>query len=230
MTRPLRYDDSFINILKEKLHDKFLNIFTLKVQSTAFFQKFSLMHALILVGLTDAVFGLVYTIIFFNVVHKDPGVVVMFQVLLVMIGFFFGLIGINASNTMTKKICHVYKNWRILITFAYPLLEIINKFYVYCLFFTNCNRFLTFLLLIPVFMYNLYLTFISWSFYVRLDKAHELLIIHGKHLDKMMENDNYKIMLSNKYMPPDLVTRGSQLELSIGPDIKYAERMSKEIL
>ena len=31
MTRPLRYDDAFINILKEKMHDKFLNIFTLKV-------------------------------------------------------------------------------------------------------------------------------------------------------------------------------------------------------
>ena len=157
MTRPLRYDDSFINILKEKLHSKFLNIFTLKVQSTAFFQKFSLLQALLIVGLTDLVFGIVYTFIFFLIVHKDPGVVVMFQVLLVMIGFFFGLIGINASSSMTKKICHIYKNWRIFITFAYPLLEIINQFYIYCYFFENCSKILSFLLLVLVILSQLYL-------------------------------------------------------------------------
>lgn len=228
MTRPLRYDDSFINILKEKLHSKFLNIFTLKVQSTAFFQKFSLLQALLIVGLTDLVFGIVYTFIFFLIVHKDPGVVVMFQVLLVMIGFFFGLIGINASSSMTKKICHIYKNWRIFITFAYPLLEIINQFYIYCYFFENCSKILSFLLLVLVFIYNLYLTFISWSFYVRLDKAHELLIIHGKYLDKMMENDNYKIMLSNKYMPPDvLLGRSSDMQLSVGPDTRYMDKVDR---
>jgi hypothetical protein len=216
MTRPLRYDDSFINIVKEKLHDKFLNLFDVKVQSTAFFQKFSLLHALIIVGLIDIAISLVYVFLFFKIVHKEPSSLVMLQVLLVMIGLFFGIIGINASSTMTKKVCHIFKNWRIFITFAYPLLEIINGFYIYCLFFENCNRLVAFICLFALFIFNLYLTFVSWSFYVRLDKAHELLIIHGKYLDKMMENDSYKIMLSNKYMPPDLQTRGSNLELSIG--------------
>jgi len=225
MTRPLRYDDSFIHILKEKLHDKFLNIFNLKVQSTAFFQKCSLLQALVIVGFFDLLIGIVYIFIFFKAIQSSPGMLVVFQMLLVIVGFFFGLVGINASSTMTKKVCHIYKNWRIFITFAYPVMEIVNQFYIYCFFFKNCFKILAFLLLLIVFILNLYLTFISWSFYVRLDKAHELLIIHGKYLDKMMENDNYKIMLSQKYMPPDVVlsgsNRGSRCELSIGLERKF---------
>jgi len=55
--------------------------------------------------------------------------------------------------------------------------------------FTNCNYFLTFLALIFWSVFNLYLTLITWSYYVRLDQSHELLIIHGRNLKKIMNND-----------------------------------------
>lgn len=216
MTRPLRYDDSFLNILKEKLHDKFLNIFNIKVQSTAFFQKCSLLQALLVVGLFDLFFGIVYLLIFFKIVHKTTSTFILIQDAIMITSIFFGLIGINASSTMSKRTCHIYKNWRIFITFFNPVLEMFNGFYNYCYSFDQCNQLIAFIVLLLMFILNLYLTFVSWSFYVRLDKSHELLIIHGKYLEKMMENDNYKIMLSHRYMPPDVSSvRGSNIQMSL---------------
>jgi hypothetical protein len=217
MTRPLRYDDAFLSILKEKLHDKFLNLFYIKVQSTAFFQKLSLLNALVLVGFIDVFIGFVYGIIFFKAIHQDPGNIILLHQLLMMMSIVFGILGVNSSSTMSKKTVHIFKNWRIFITFVNPILEVFNGFYNFCFMFTGCYYFIALIFLVIFLVINLYLTFVSWSFFIRLDKCHELLIIHGKYLDKMMENDNYKITLSNKYMPPDTIlsNRGSNVKLSL---------------
>jgi hypothetical protein len=65
MTRPLRYDDSFTSIINEKVHENFLLLFNIKVQSTAFQQKLNLQRSLIIVSLFDLFVGLVISLLFF---------------------------------------------------------------------------------------------------------------------------------------------------------------------
>ena len=51
---------------------------------------------------------------------------------------------------------------------------------------------------------NLYMIKISWSFCIRLNKNQVLLIIHGKHLEKMLTDDNYVIKDFNKFIPNEM--------------------------
>ena len=209
MTRPLCYDDTFINVVDEKLYAKFLNLFTLKVKKNAFFKKLSLLQSLVISALFDIILGIIFSLIFFKIEFSDINTSIKFQLFIVMIGFIFGFIGINVVISMTRYISLVYKNWRLFITFSYPILEINNGFYICCLLLRVCNYFLAFLLLIIFFSMNIYLTLVSWSFFIRLDQAHELLIIHGsKKLKLLMENDFFigKSYYDDfNYTPPDLM-------------------------
>ena len=55
-----------------------------------------------------------------------------------------------------------------------------------------------------IFPVNIYFTKIAWSFCVRLDRSHELLIIHGKYLEKMMNDEQTKFNELKTYLPPDI--------------------------
>jgi len=183
-----------MSIVSEKLHDKFLNIFTIKVQSTAFCQKVNLKQSLFIISLIDFFIGLIIFLLFFRILDLNPdeGVIYIIENLMLILGMVFGLVGMDASTNLKKKNASIYKLWRILITFLIPIFEL---------------RYLGFtIVLFPI---NIYFTKISWSFCVRLDRGHELLIIHGKYLEKMMNDEQIKMTDLRNYIPPDL-NKGSQ--------------------
>ena len=133
MTRPLRYDDSFTNIINEKIHHKFLNIFNVKVQSTAFSQKLNLQRSLLIVSLWDIIFGLIIIIAFFNNIRDmHENLFFFLQNFIIIIGFFFGFVGIDSSTNLRKTNTKIFKNWRIFITFAFPFFELISNFSFLC--------------------------------------------------------------------------------------------------
>jgi hypothetical protein len=204
MTRPLRYDDQFKNIISEKIHDKFLNIFNIKVQSTAFSQKLNLQRSLLITSLWDIITGIIIFFAFFNSVkEKKEDMLFILQNFLLIIGIFLGCVGIDSSTNLRKLNTKIYKNWRIFITFAFPLLEIFNNFSFLCYYMQQCSHFENLIFVLIIFLINLYFTKIAWSFYIRISKGHELLIIHGKYLEKMINDESYKLNDVKKYVPPE---------------------------
>jgi hypothetical protein len=204
MARPLRYEDSFMNIINEKIHDKFLKLFTIKVQSTAFCQKLNLQRSLMIASLFDITLGFIISISFFHSIQVSYDSFLYFiENFILMIGICFGLVGLDTALNLKKSNSMLYKRWRIFITFAFPFLELINNFNFFCNYKESCNKFTSFLFVIVLFAINMYLTRIAWSFYIRLLRSHELLIIHGKYLERMIDEESYKIRDVKKYVPPE---------------------------
>lgn len=204
MTRPLRYDDSFTNIINEKIHEKFLGIFTIKVQSTAFSQRLNLQRSLMVCSLFDFILGIIIIFTFFRSIKESKESFTFFiENFLLIIGVCFGCVGMDASTNLRKLNTKIYKNWRVFITFAFPFFEMINNFSFLCHYRTKCDKFPNLIFTLALFLVNLYFSKIAWSFYIRLEKGHELLIIHGKYLEKMMNDESYKISDVKKYVPPE---------------------------
>lgn len=226
MTRPLRYDDQFVNIINEKIHEKFLHIFNIKVQSTAFSQKLNLQKSLLIVSLFDLVIGIVFIIALFESVKEMQEDLIFFlENFILMIGTFFGMLGIDSSTNLRKTNTRVYKNWRIFVTFAFPFLELINNFSFLCHYFSNCYKLQNFIIITILFLINIYFSKIAWSFYIRLSKGHELLIIHGKYLEKMMNDESYKLNDIKRYVPPQQLT-GNKLISSTNTTLGVDSEMS----
>lgn len=207
MTRPLIYDDIFISILKDKMHDKFLGIFTIKVQSTTFFQKLNLQKGLMVSSLCDIIYGILSFNLFFNFYQFNKNnLSFLIENAMGVLCLFFGLIGLDASLNLKKINSLVYKNWRIGFTILYFFMEIANNFNYLCFFYNDkkeCGSlFSKFVFFLFIFLFSMYLSKISWSFYIRLDQSHDLLIIHGKYLEKMLNEDNSKYEVAKKYTPP----------------------------
>jgi hypothetical protein len=227
MTRPLRYDDSFTNIINEKIHDKFLHVFNVKVQSTAFRQKLNLQRSLLIVSLWDITFGTILLFAFFNSVGEmKDNIIFLIENFFLIIGICFGFVGVDSATNLRKVNTKVYKNWRVFITFAFPILEMINNFSFFCYYWNQCSKLENFIIISIIFIFNIYWTKIAWSFYIRLARGHELLIIHGKYLDKMINDESYKLNDVKKYVPPEQLmgnkllsatntNTGSDSELSI---------------
>ena len=111
MTRPLRYDDSFMNIINDKIHEKFLNIFNIKVQSTAFCQKMNLQRSILITSLWDILIGIIMIFAFFNSVKEMYQNLIFFlENFLLIIGLFFGFVGIDSSTNLKKVNTKVYKS------------------------------------------------------------------------------------------------------------------------
>jgi len=201
MTRPLKYDDSFTSILSQKLHDKFLNFLDIKVQSTAFFQRLNLQFSLVITSLWDVIFGIAIFLHSFN--QSYINLLHFIENFLFMIGTFFGILGLDAASSLRKLNSQIYKKWRIFITFIFPILEIVNNFSFICNFSEDCSGFKIFFVLVLIFAVNIYWTKIAWSFSIRLEKGHELLVIHGKYLEKMLQDESYKLNDVKKYVPHD---------------------------
>ncbi len=214
MTRPLRYDDSFTNIINEKIHDKFLNIFNIKVQSTAFCQKLNLQRSLMVASLYDICFGFFVLIYYFRTISKfSDSFIIFIENFLLISGIGFGFVGLDSAANLRKINTRIYKVWRIFITFFFPFIELISNFSFFCSLGNNCNKLYNFILTAVVFGFNIYLTRIAWSFYIRLIRNHELLIIHGKYLEKMINEESYKMNDLRKYVPPELLIMNKSLPL-----------------
>lgn len=206
MARPLRYDDQFVSIVNEKIHDKFLNLVSIKVQSTAFFQKLNLQQSLIVCSLIDMLIGLIIFFYFFRIMElKEEGFIYIAENILLVLGMFFGLVGFDSATNLKKRNSIIYKSWRIFITFAIPFCELIQSSDKFCYYNSNCTFGYFVLVATIIFTINLYLTKVAWSFCIRIDRNHELLIIHGKYLENMMKEENYKITDNiKKYVPPNI--------------------------
>lgn len=214
MTRPLRYEDSFTSIINEKIHDKFLNIFNIKVQSTAFCQKLNLQRSLMVSSLYDILFGVGISIYYFRTISKfSDSYIIFLENFILMSGIAFGFVGLDSAANLRKFNAKIYKMWRILITFLLPIIEILNNFSFFCNMAYSCNKIFNFAITIILFIINIYLTRISWSFHIRLLRNHELLIIHGKYLEKMISEESYKISDIRKYVPPELSLKNSSLPI-----------------
>lgn len=206
MTRPLRYDDAFVNILKDKMHEKFLGLIRLKVQSTTFCQKFNLQKGLLICSLIDIIYGTIFLYLFISKMKEFQGdTTFMIENTMAILCLFFGLIGLDTALNLKKIHSSVYKNWRIIFTLYYILFEIANSFNSACLFINNCSFFSKLVLFIIYAIINLYSSKISWSFYTRLEQSHEILIIHGKYLEKMINEELLKYDATRKYQPPSLI-------------------------
>jgi len=214
MTRPLRYDDSFMTIINEKIHDKFLNIFNIKVQSTAFLQKLNLQRSLMVASLYDIFFGIFVLIYYFRTISKfSDSFIIFLENFLLISGIGFGFVGLDSAANLRKINTKIYKYWRIFITFFIPFIELINNFSFFCSLADDCNKFYNFIITIFVFVINIYFTRIAWSFYIRLIRNHELLIIHGKYLERMINEESYKMNDLRKYVPPEQVIMNKSLPL-----------------
>lgn len=222
MTRPLRYDDSFTSIINDKIHDKFLNCFNIKVQSTAFCQNLNLQRSLMVSSIYDISFGLIILLYYVeNLAQFHNSHIIFLENFMLITGIAFGFVGLDSAANLRKVNTKVYKWWRIYITFIIPLIEIFNNFSFFCTMSGNCNKLFNFIITIIVFIINIYLTRIAWSFSIRLNKNHELLIIHGKYLEKMMNEESYKINDLRKYVPPEIINNNK----SILPQMKYDNEM-----
>lgn len=203
MTRPLRYDDAFVNILKDKMHDKFLGVINLKVQSTSFCQKFNLQKGLLLTALFDITYGIIFTTFFCKNMHTYRGNThFLLQGALSVLSIFFGLIGLDCALNLKKSHSAVYKNWRISMTFLFIFIEIANSFKNICFYTSECTSIIRGIYFVLFVIISSYITKISWSFNIRLEQSHELLIIHGKYLEKMLNEEIVKYDASKKYHPP----------------------------
>lgn len=214
MSRPLKFDDQFKSIIKEKIHDKFLYCINLKVQSTAFYKTLNLQYSLIISSLYDILIGILSIVLFcYTLKLAQDDFSYFVEVFILMMGILFGILGVNTATNLNKKYSKIYLIWKTIITFTLLFFEILYNFPVF-------NQlvsiwFIQLLLLCLFTSINFYLMKIAWSFYVRLIRGHELLIIHGKYLENMMlEEERSKFQPKHtsaddetigKYVPPQVI-------------------------
>lgn len=61
----------------------------------------------------------------------------------------------------------------------------------------NCSIVERLVFNIVLLSWNIYITKIAWSFNIRLEQSHDLLIIHGGYLEKLLEMLNLRLKLKN---------------------------------
>jgi hypothetical protein len=199
MSRPFRYEDQLIGMINHKLEAKFFFCFILKVQSTAFFQKVSLQTALTISSIFDFSLGMVIFLLFFRILELKDHEFFFIENVFLILGMFFGLISLDAANNLNKRNIKVYKLWRVYITFFIPSAELLNNSQGFCYYCNSCSLWYFTLMTTIWFFINFYFMVIAWSFLIRLEKGQELLIIHGRHLNKIIAGENNKLTDFGKF-------------------------------
>lgn len=199
MSRPLIYDDQFTSLIHSNIKQKFLFCFSIKVQSTAFYQMCSLQNAIRVCSIYDLLFGITMLYCSFHQMS-------FIELILIILSFFFFFISINMSNNLNKKYSAYYYKWRITIVFLVPILEFFDfNSNGVCYYSSMCSKGMFYIgITIGITIVHLYLAKIAWSFTTRLMLNQELLIIHGKYLEKMLNNENHKFTDAKKYIPPEM--------------------------
>ena len=208
MARPLRYDDQFISIVNDRIFIDFLCIFKIKAQSTCFYKSMNLQRGLIVCGAFDLLIGCLVLYNFNYLTSLIPNNFLdKIENGAFVIGILFSLVAFEGALNLKKSLVYYYKLYRNFITIFIPLCELYFSPSGVC-FYLPCD-FLTLLCLMSIYLIvNLYLNKIVASFYARLLVNQELLIIHGKHLEKMMELETYKIYATaHKYIPPKEISK-----------------------
>ena len=197
MTRPLIYDEQFKSLIHSQIKEKFLFCFSVKVQSTAFYQNLSLQNAIRICSIYDFI---IFIIIFYNSYNSINLINIIFMVCTCL----FGIISMGLSNNLNKKYSQYYYYYRIIFLFLLPITE----FYDYknnhsCYYYDSCNTFSFYLgYSLGIALINIYFAKIAWSFNIRLLLGHELLIIHGKYLEKILTNEKTEIITNQDYTIP----------------------------
>lgn len=199
MARPLNYDDQFTSLINSNLKQKFLFCCAIKVQSTAFYKFLNLQNGLRVCSVYDFFFGLA-------ILYCGFGAYSFLNLVILCCAFFFCFFAFNLSNSLHKKFSLYYYQWRIVVLFLVPLEQLYyyNKS-KYCYFTYQCATFTFYFgMTLGLSIIHLYLTKIAWSFYARLQLGQELLIIHGKYLEQMLNNEKTKMTNASKYIPPQV--------------------------
>ena len=125
------------------------------------------------------------------------------------------------SSNLNKKTAEYYYYWRWFITILIPLREYFlfiteNK----CYYLTLCTNFMFYICITTgLTIIDLYFAKIAWSFSARLNLGQELLVIHGKYLEKMLSiESNKNIYTSNNtpkniYVPPSKTNSNNLKEM-----------------
>lgn len=197
MTRPLIYDDQFKSLIHSQIKEKFLFCFSMKVQSTAFYQNMSLQNAIRICSLYDFI---IFIIIFYN----SYNAIDLIDIILLVCTCLFGIIAMGLSNNLNKKYSQYYYYYRIAFLIILPIME----FYDYknnhsCYYYSSCNSFsFYFGYSVGILLINIYFAKIAWSFNIRLKMGHELLIIHGKYLEKILTNEKTEFITNEEPSSP----------------------------
>ena len=203
MSRPLIYDDQFKSLVKSEMKQKFLFCIPMKVQSSAFYKSLSLQSSLRICSIYDIICGF-----FFLYCGKST----FYEILFIILFFFFGIMSINNSVNLSNNFSKYYYYWRIAIMIIIPLREFIHYNKENICYYSKCPNFIYFSgLSIGILIINIYCAKIAWSFNTRLQRGQELLVIHGKYLEQMISNENQKIIDTQNLI---LQSKYSEIELS----------------
>jgi len=184
MSRPLIYDDQFTSLVHSNIKQNIFFCFPIKVQSTAFYQSMSLQNAIRICSIYDFIFG------FFILYCAYPNFSIL-EFILMFLSIIFGVISMGMSNNFNKRYSKYYYYWRITITFLIPIIEFFEYNSNKICYYTTCNKFTFYFgISIGLTIIHFYLTKIAWSFSMRLLLGQELLIIHGKYLELMLNKEN----------------------------------------
>ena len=184
MSRPLIYDDQFTSLVHSNVKQKIFFCFPIKVQSTAFYQSMSLQNAIRICSIYDFIFG------FFILYCAYPNFSIL-EFILLFLSIAFGVISMGMSNNFNKRYSKYYYYWRVIITFIIPIIEFFEYNSKKICYYSNCNQFTYYFgLSLGLTIIHIYLTKIAWSFSTRLLLGQELLIIHGKYLELMLNKEN----------------------------------------
>ena len=119
---------------------------------------------------------------------------------------------INNSVNLSKRFSKYYYYWRLIITIIIPLREFSHYKNERICYYSVCTSFIYYIgLSIGISIINLYCSKIAWSFNTRLQRGQELLVIHGKYLEKMISNENQKIIDTQNLI---LQSKYSEIEMS----------------
>ena len=99
MSRPLIYDDQFKSLVKSEMKQKFLFCIPMKVQSSAFYKSLSLQSSLRICSIYDIICGF-----FFLYCGKST----FYEILFIILFFFFGIMSINNSVNLSKNFSKYY--------------------------------------------------------------------------------------------------------------------------
>lgn len=204
MSRPLIYDEQFMSLVKTEMRAKFFFCFPMKVQSSAFYKTCSLQNSIRVCSIYDFICG--FFILF-------CGSYSYWEIILTIFFFAFGILSMNNSINVRKLFSKYYYFWRIFVTIFIPIKEYFNYNNEKVCYYSKCPTFIYYSgLSFGILIVNIYTARIAWSFYIRLQKGQDLLVIHGKNLEQMMTFENKRILnIKNEIMK----SKYSEIEMGV---------------
>jgi hypothetical protein len=212
MSRPLRYDDQFTSAINERVTITIFFCFKFKAQSTCFYKRMNLLQGLLLCSLIDIIIAIFIFLQLIQVADFNSFTYYNIKNYISIMGIPFGFIGYDAAINLKKNSSRLYRNWRIFITLMTIICEL--SLGLTGVLYHDENIFIFCAYLLGYVVISTYMNKIVESFHARLMLNQELLIVHGKYLEKMLENDSYRMNDNiKKYIPPKVKEKKEDIEL-----------------